>query len=477
MVTHLLACAGLPRRRRRAARRARPPGPQRAAAPRRRRRSPNVSSRSPATRSARPWTKAFDGSRAALAALGPAPRPRPGACSAPSPSARSLTARRPDRAGSPRPAAQPGRRRRPRRRGAGRVRRRRGRAVRDRRVAQRPDAARLAARGDAGRVRASTARRPAPVAPTTTRPAAVGLLDRALAAGRTTTVDGRPGGAGPRRTTGWSPPASRIDTRSPPGDARQRLRPRRRRCWPARSRRTRCAAATVPLAGRPDRARVRADRSSPASGRRPCRRPSSRPATSTARGQAVVGGRRHRRAAVAGELRRRRRSARRPASPRSTSCRTPPSRCRGPATRLATSVAERRRRPAQQLGLVLRRRDGRARPARGQHRHPDRPALDARRLRRRGQHGRACSSGTAGSAAHPAGATLGRRGSGAWRHDGAVRWATWQSGDTVYTVTTDGPASLLRRAVAAFPHAGPVETTTLGRVREGWSRILADLKG
>lgn len=65
----------------------------------------------------------------------------------------------------------------------------------------------------------------------------------------------------------------------------------------------------------------------------------------------------------------------------------------------------------------------------------------------------------------------------AWRHDGAVRWATWQSGDTVYTVTTDGPSSLLRRAVATFPHEGPVETTTLGRVREGWSRILAELKG
>jgi hypothetical protein len=66
---------------------------------------------------------------------------------------------------------------------------------------------------------------------------------------------------------------------------------------------------------------------------------------------------------------------------------------------------------------------------------------------------------------------------GAWRHDGAVRWATWQSGDTVYTVTTDGPSSLLRKAVATFPHQGPVETTTLVRVHEGWSRILADLKG
>ena len=78
------------------------------------------------------------------------------------------------------------------------------------------------------------------------------------------------------------------------------------------------------------------------------------------------------------------------------------------------------------------------------------------------------------------GAPVGARwddGLGAWRHGGAVRWATWQSGDTVYTVTTDGPSPMLRRAVSSFPHEGPVETTTLGRVREGWSRILADLKG
>ncbi len=65
----------------------------------------------------------------------------------------------------------------------------------------------------------------------------------------------------------------------------------------------------------------------------------------------------------------------------------------------------------------------------------------------------------------------------AWWHGGTVRWATWQSGDTVYTVTTDGPGSLLRGAVATFPHEGALRTTTLGRVREGWSRILADLKG
>jgi len=74
----------------------------------------------------------------------------------------------------------------------------------------------------------------------------------------------------------------------------------------------------------------------------------------------------------------------------------------------------------------------------------------------------------------PGGATW-DAGMGVWRHAGAVRWATWQSGDTVYTVTTDGSPKLLSRAVSAFPHEGAVETTTLGRVREGWSRIFADL--
>lgn len=64
----------------------------------------------------------------------------------------------------------------------------------------------------------------------------------------------------------------------------------------------------------------------------------------------------------------------------------------------------------------------------------------------------------------------------AWRHDGTVRWATWQSGDTVVTVTTEGPASLLA-AASALPRREPVATTTLGRVRDGWSKILADSKG
>ena len=64
-----------------------------------------------------------------------------------------------------------------------------------------------------------------------------------------------------------------------------------------------------------------------------------------------------------------------------------------------------------------------------------------------------------------------------WRHGGVVPSATWQSGDTVVTVTTTGPASLLPAAVTALPRRDPVTTTTLGRVRDGWSKILADLKG
>ena len=64
-----------------------------------------------------------------------------------------------------------------------------------------------------------------------------------------------------------------------------------------------------------------------------------------------------------------------------------------------------------------------------------------------------------------------------WRHGGVVPSATWQSGDTVVTVTATGPASLLPAAVAALPRRDPVTTTTLGRVRDGWSKILADLKG
>jgi negative regulator of sigma E activity len=66
---------------------------------------------------------------------------------------------------------------------------------------------------------------------------------------------------------------------------------------------------------------------------------------------------------------------------------------------------------------------------------------------------------------------------GAWRHEGAVTWATWQSGDTVLTVTTDGSAALLADAIGSLPRDKPVSTTTLGRVRDGWSKILADSKG
>lgn len=66
---------------------------------------------------------------------------------------------------------------------------------------------------------------------------------------------------------------------------------------------------------------------------------------------------------------------------------------------------------------------------------------------------------------------------GAWRHDGPIRWVTWQSGPRVVTVTTDGSAELVRTAVLSLPHAEPVSTTTLGRVHDGWSKILADSKG
>ena len=66
---------------------------------------------------------------------------------------------------------------------------------------------------------------------------------------------------------------------------------------------------------------------------------------------------------------------------------------------------------------------------------------------------------------------------GGWRHDGPITWVSWQSGARVVTVTTDGSADLLRTAVLSLPHAEPVPTTTLGRVRDGWSKILADSKG
>jgi negative regulator of sigma E activity/anti-sigma factor RsiW len=66
---------------------------------------------------------------------------------------------------------------------------------------------------------------------------------------------------------------------------------------------------------------------------------------------------------------------------------------------------------------------------------------------------------------------------GAHVRRGASGVATWQSGDVVFTVVTDGNSSVLADAVAALPHDGAEAPTTLGRIKAGWARILADVKG
>jgi anti-sigma factor RsiW len=65
----------------------------------------------------------------------------------------------------------------------------------------------------------------------------------------------------------------------------------------------------------------------------------------------------------------------------------------------------------------------------------------------------------------------------AYAHHGPSQVATWQSGDLVFTVVTDGPADVLARAVAALPHDQVISPTTIDRVKEGWVTILAGLKG
>jgi negative regulator of sigma E activity len=66
---------------------------------------------------------------------------------------------------------------------------------------------------------------------------------------------------------------------------------------------------------------------------------------------------------------------------------------------------------------------------------------------------------------------------GAHIRSGASSVATWQSGDIVFTVVTDGSAGVLGDTVAALPHDGPKMPTTLGRIKAGWARILSDVKG
>lgn len=65
----------------------------------------------------------------------------------------------------------------------------------------------------------------------------------------------------------------------------------------------------------------------------------------------------------------------------------------------------------------------------------------------------------------------------AYRLDGTSRLASWQSGARVFTVVTDGSSELLASAVASLPHEAVPEPTTMERIRAGWARLLADMKG
>lgn len=60
---------------------------------------------------------------------------------------------------------------------------------------------------------------------------------------------------------------------------------------------------------------------------------------------------------------------------------------------------------------------------------------------------------------------------------GATNLASWESGDTVITVITDGSPELLAQAVASLPHEPPHERTTMERIQAGWGRILATARG
>lgn len=61
---------------------------------------------------------------------------------------------------------------------------------------------------------------------------------------------------------------------------------------------------------------------------------------------------------------------------------------------------------------------------------------------------------------------------GAYRESGVLSSASWQSGTTVFTVVTDGPAEVLDSAVRSLPHVAPQTRTTMDRVQAGWSRIV-----
>jgi len=60
---------------------------------------------------------------------------------------------------------------------------------------------------------------------------------------------------------------------------------------------------------------------------------------------------------------------------------------------------------------------------------------------------------------------------------GSPTMASWRSGDTVFTVVTDGDLDLVREAVASLPHEPYESPTTMGRVRAGWGRIIESVVG
>jgi negative regulator of sigma E activity len=68
-------------------------------------------------------------------------------------------------------------------------------------------------------------------------------------------------------------------------------------------------------------------------------------------------------------------------------------------------------------------------------------------------------------------------GLGAHVQRGASSVATWQSSEMVLTVITDGSPVLLAEAVESLPHEHAMTQTTLDRIKAGWARILADVKG
>lgn len=65
----------------------------------------------------------------------------------------------------------------------------------------------------------------------------------------------------------------------------------------------------------------------------------------------------------------------------------------------------------------------------------------------------------------------------AYLDQGVSTLATWQSGDTVFTLMTDASAALASEAVRTLPHQGPARPTTLERVQAGWAALLAAMRG